>query len=251
MLNYSTVLVQNTWGVHLNFEGHFSSPPSCPSWLTQLQQQDWQRRGIVVWDADLRIVAHLYAGYALELLEHLQGNDAWRTNGLVLGSPAFQLSTSCVSTPSTKVGGSWLLENQMELRPDQVQVLFEFLTSQESLLKHISLHDKEDAEQVLNKVYQLIAAYGRKVRESKKSDKLIEATKPNILPIFIPRGNYFTVHQAAQICHATSKQIRAWIRKGKLEAFDLIGLGIIIETGKLNEFLYKRDRILNRIDSSD
>jgi len=160
---------------------------------------------------------------------------------LVISSPAFQLSASSVNTPFTKVGGSWLLENQMELRPDQVQVLIEFLTAQESSLKRISSYDKEDAEQALNKVYRLIAAYGRKVREGKKSDKLIETTKPNILPIFIPRGNYFTVHQAAQICHATSKQIRAWIRKGKLEAFDLPGLEIIIEAGKPNDFLYRRN----------
>jgi len=240
-MNCSTVLIQNTWGVHLNFEGHFSSPPNYPSWLTQLQQQDWQRRGIVVWDADLRIVAHLYAGYALELLEHLQGNDAWKTNGLVIGSPAFQLSTSSAGNPSPKIGGAWILENQIELSADQVQDLVEFLTVQESLLKRISLHDKEDAKQALSKVYQLIAAYGKRVREGKNSDKLIETTKPNILPIFIPRGNYFTVHQAAQICHATSKQIRAWIRKGKLEALDLTGLGIIIEAEKLNEFLYQRN----------
>jgi hypothetical protein len=227
--------------MHLNFEGHFSSPSSCPSWLTHLQQQDWQRRGIVVWDADLRIVAQLYAGYALELLEHLSGNDAWKTNGLIIGSPAFQLYTTSAGNPSPKIGGTWLLENQMELRPDQVQVLVEFLTAQVSLLKRISLHDKEDAEQALSKVYQLIAAYGRKLREGKKSDKLIETTKPNILPIFIPRGNYFTVHQAAQICHATSKQIRAWIGKGKLEALNLPGLGIIIEAGKLNDFPYQRN----------
>jgi len=135
--------------MHLNFEGYFTSPPASPDWLIQLQQQDWQRRGIVVWNADLRIVAHLYAGYALELLEHLQGNVVWKANGLVIGSPAFQLSTSSVSTPSTKVGGSWLLENQMELRPDQVQVLIEFLTAQESLLKRISSYDKEDAEQAI------------------------------------------------------------------------------------------------------
>ena len=108
-------------------------------------------------------------------------------------------------------------------------------------MKRISLHDKEDAEQALSKAYQLIAAYGRKVREGKKSDKLIETTKPNIIPIFISCGNYFTVHQAAQICHATSKQIRAWIRKGKLEALDLPGLGIIIQAEKLNEFLYQRN----------
>jgi hypothetical protein len=241
MLNYSTVRVQNTWGLHLNFVGYFSSPPSCPSWLTQLQQQDWERRGIVVWDADLRIVAHLYAGYALELLEHLHGNDEWKTKGLIIGSPAFQLSTS--SNSSLRMGGAWILENQMELRPDQVQILIEFLTAQESLLKRISSYDKEDAEQAISKVYQLIAAYGRKVREGKKSDKLIEATKLNILPVSIPRGSYFTVHQAAQICHATSKQIRAWVRKGKLEAFDLPGLGLIIEADKLNEFLYKKAHI--------
>jgi hypothetical protein len=145
MTNCSTVLVKNTWGVHLNFEGYFSSPPSCPSWLTQLQQQGWQQRGIVVWDADLHIVAHLYAGYALELLEHLQGNDTWKANGLVIGSPAFQLSTSSADKPSPKKRAR-ILENQMELRPDQVQVLIEFLTAQESLLKRISSDDKENAE---------------------------------------------------------------------------------------------------------
>lgn len=225
----------------MGFERDFSTPPSCPSWLTQLQQQDWQQRGIVVWDTDLRIVAHLYAGYALELLEYLQCNDAWKTNDLVIGSPVFQLSTSSTDNPLPTMGGVRILENQMELRPDQVQVLIEFLTAQESLLKRISSYDKDDAEQALSKVYQLIAVYGRKVREGKKSDKLIETTKPNILPIFISRGNYFTVHQAAQICHATSKQIRAWIRRGKLEAIELPGLGIIIESGKLDKFLCQRN----------
>ena len=179
----STVLVQNTWGVHLNFEGYFSSPPSCPSWLTQLQQHDWQQRGIVVWNADLRIVAHLYAGYALELLEHLQGNDTWKTNGLVIGSPAFQLSTSSTGKPSPKIGGAWILESQMELSPDQVQDLVVFLSVQESLLKRISVNDKEDAKQALNKVYRLIADYGRKVRERKGTRELIEIREPKNLPI--------------------------------------------------------------------
>ncbi|MBE0682294.1 MAG: hypothetical protein IH589_10300 [Anaerolineales bacterium] len=118
-----------------------------------------------MWDADLRMVAHLYAGYALELFEHLQGYDTWKTNGLAIGSPTFQLFTSSADNPSPKMGGARILENQMELNTDQVQVLIEFLTAQESLLKRISSYDKEDAEQAISKVYQLIAAYGRKVRE--------------------------------------------------------------------------------------
>jgi hypothetical protein len=220
--------------MHLNFEGHFSSPPSRPSWLTQLQQQDWQRRGIVVWDVDLRIVAHLYAGYALELLEHLQGDAAWKTNGLVIGSPAYQRS-------SESVDGIVTLENQIELAPDQAKDVVDFLSTHKKLLEYIAIHDEEAAEDALRTVFRLIAAYGREVREGKKSDKFIETAKPNILPTFIPRGNYFTVHQAAQICHATSKQIRAWIRKGKLEALNLPGLGIIIQAEKLHEFLYQRN----------
>jgi len=239
MQNHSTILDQTTWGIHLTFEGYFASPPNCPSWLTQLQQQDWQRRGIVLWNTDLRIVTHLYASYALELLEYLQGNNTWKTEGLVIGSPAFQLSANGVSASSTKLGGDWVLKNQIGLSADQAQALVEFLSAQESLLKRISSYDKEEAKQALSKVYQLIAAYGRKVRERKGDREMIENSQPKVTPTSIPHGSYFTVYQAAQVCHATSKQIKAWIRKGKLEALDLPGLGIIIEVGKLNDFLYE------------
>ncbi len=182
MHNHSTVLDQTTWGIHLNFEGHFTSPPNPPFWLTQLQQQDWQRRGVVLWDADLRIVAHLYVSYVLKLLEHLQGNDTWKTEGLVIGSPAFQLSASSTDTPSTKLGGELVLKNQIELGADQAQTLVEFLSAQENLLKLISSYDKEDAKQSLNRVYRLIADYGRKVRERKGTKEQIENREPKVIP---------------------------------------------------------------------
>jgi hypothetical protein len=244
MLNCSTVLDQSTWGAHLNFEGHFASPPTYPSWLTQLQQQDWQRRGIVVWDADLRIVGHLYAGYALELLEQMRANDSWKSNGFLIDAPTFQPSSNGLGTLSNEtVKGILNLENQLQLIPDRAQEFFDFLSTHKRSLEYISIRDRKDAEDALRTVFRLIAAYGRKVRERKEDSELIENTQPKVIPITIPRGNYFTVYQAAQICNATSKQIRAWIRKGKFEAFDLPGLGIIIEAGKLNEFLYQRNSL--------
>ena len=109
------------------------------------------------------------------------------------------------------------------------------------LLEHIAFRDEEAAKDALRSIFRLIAVYGRQVREGKKDNKPIEITTTSIHPTFIPRGSYFTVYQAAQVCHATSKQIRVWIRKGKLEALDLPGLGIIIEAGKLNEFLDQRN----------
>jgi hypothetical protein len=74
----------------------------------------------------------------IELLEYLQGNGAWKTEGLIIDSPAFQISTNGVITSSTKVGGDWVLKNQIELSADQAQALVEFLTAQEGLLKRIS-----------------------------------------------------------------------------------------------------------------
>lgn len=134
-----------------------------------------------------------------------------------------------------------VLKNQIELGTDQTQALFEFLSAQENLLNLISSCDKEDAKQALNKVHRLIADYGRKVRERKGTTEQIENKEPKVIPTSIPRGYFFTIYQAAQVCHTTSKQIRAWIRNGKLEALNLPGLGIIIEAGTLNEFLDRRN----------
>jgi hypothetical protein len=114
------------------------------------------------------------------------------------------------------------------------------LRTHQKSLEYIAIRDNEEAEDALRTVFRLIEVYGRKVRERKKVDKPVAITKLNILPISIPRGNYFTVHQAAQISNTTSKQIRAWVRKGKLEALDLPGLGLIIEAEKLHQFIHKK-----------
>ena len=166
-----------------------------------------------MWDANLRVVAHLYAGHALEILEHMRASDAWKAGGLFIGSPVYQLATN-------RSTGIWTLQNKMELLPDRTQELFEFLITQEKSLEHISIRDdKEEAEKALGKVYRLIAAYGRKIREGKQDSKLPKVSQKIVRPTTLPKGSYFTIPQAAEICNITSKQIRAWIRKHKLEAF--------------------------------
>jgi hypothetical protein len=219
--------------MHLNFDGHFTSPPGFPTWFTPLQQQDLQRQGIVVWIADLRVVTHLYAGYALEILEQMRATDTWKSNSLVIGSPMYKLS-------SETVDGTVTLENQIELAPDQAKDFFDFLNTHKKLMEYIAIQDEAATEDALRTVFRQIAVYGRKVRERKGYSELTESTQPKVLPITIPHGNYVAVYQIAQICNAAPKQIRAWIRKGKLEGLDLPGLGIIIEAGKLNNFLFKK-----------
>src|ERR1051325_397789 len=138
----------------------------------------------------------------------MRTNDAWKSNGFLIGSPTYQLSTNGFGTLPNETSEEILkLENQIQLVPDRVQDFFDFLNTHQRLLEHISNRDQEDTTEALRTVFCLIAAYGRKVREAKQDSKLIESTQLNIIPISIPYGNYFTVYQAAQICHATSKQI--------------------------------------------
>jgi hypothetical protein len=191
-----------------------------------------------VWNANLHVVTHLYAGYALKLLEQIQENDKWKSNGFVIGSPTYILS-------SETVNGTVTFENKIELTSDQTMGFYDFLSVHKKFLEHIVVCDEEAAKDTLRTIFRLIAVYGRHVREGKKDNIPTEITKSSIHPTFIPHGKYFTIHQATQVCHATSKQIRAWIPMGKLEVLNLPGLGIIIEIGKLNEFLGRRNSETN------
>jgi len=73
-----------------------------------------------------------------------------------------------------------VLKNQIGLGLDQTQALVEFLTAWKNLLKRISMYDKEDAEEAIKKVYWLIAAYGRKVRERKGDSELTKNREPMV-----------------------------------------------------------------------
>ncbi len=101
------------------FRTHFASPTTSPAWLTSLQQRNWQCRGIVVWDAGVRVVAHHCTGYAIELLEQMRANDAWQSNSFLIGSPTYQLSSETVDGIST-------LESQSELASDQAKDITNF-----------------------------------------------------------------------------------------------------------------------------
>jgi hypothetical protein len=46
---------------------------------------------------------------------HLNLLSTYKTIGLVVGSPAFQLSSNNANTPSTKAGGELVLKNRIEL----------------------------------------------------------------------------------------------------------------------------------------
>jgi hypothetical protein len=249
MLNYSPpVLDRRTWGIHINSGRFITSPPNHPEWLNPFQKQEWQNRGVVVWNATNHVVTHLYARYALKLLDHMQETDLWKTSYVIVGSPVYQIpipnprrKKQPEVTESELPKEGWVLTNKIELTSDQAGELLAFLTAEKETLKHIATNEDRDARETLGKVYSLIAEYGREIRERRKEvGTIIEPRKKKIIPTTLQKGKYFTVSQAAEACNKTSRQIRAWIRRGELKAIELPGLGMIIEVGKLNQFVSEK-----------
>ena len=75
MFEYSTmdhpckVLNRNSWGAHINPARYTEFSPEYPDWLNPHQKHEWQDRRLILWDATNQAVAHLYANYALKILE--------------------------------------------------------------------------------------------------------------------------------------------------------------------------------------
>ena len=68
--------------------------PEYPDWLNPHQKHEWRDRGLILWDAPTHVVTHLYADYALRILETMKKTDTWKTDGFVIGSPAYRMSIS-------------------------------------------------------------------------------------------------------------------------------------------------------------
>ena len=192
-------------------------------------------------------MTHVYASYALKILETLKRTDIWKTSSFVVGSPAYQIpipntrrkkKIEETSIESAKEG--WILTNKIELSSERAAELLEFLAVEEDTLKQIAVDEDREVREALGKVYGLLAEYGRKIRQAKEDGKHEEPPKKRVIPTALPKGKYFTILQVAEICNTTGRHIKKWIRIKELEALDLPGLGMIIEVEKLNKFLNEK-----------
>ena len=179
MFEYSTmdlpckVFNRISWGAHINSAGYPKIQPKYPDWLNPLQKQDWRNRGLVLWDMNTKVVAHLYANYALKILENMKETDIWKSKGFVIGSPVYRMSIpdkmdECLENKGLEKDG-WVLTNQIELSPKQAMELFEFLTAEGDLLILIASDEDRDVREACAMVVDILLDRGRKKRELKET----------------------------------------------------------------------------------
>jgi hypothetical protein len=243
--NYAgRILNRDTWGAHINSSNYTTFLPKYPDWLNPLQKHEWWNRGLVVWDATIQMVTRLYANYALKILKTMKDTDTWKTDGFVIGSPAYRMSIPETrdKLPENKryEKDGWVLTNQIKLSPKQVEGFFKFLVSEEETLSLVAANENNDVREAYAMVAEILLERRKKIRKQQTSETREESSQKKIVPISIPKGNYLTIQQIAEICNISVREITSWIQSGDIEAIDLPGIGKIVEMGKFTQFLNQR-----------
>jgi hypothetical protein len=247
MFEYSTmnhpckVLNQDLWGAHINPTKYEKFFPEYPDWLNPHQKHQWRDQGLVIWDATTQVVTHLYANYALRILETMKDTDTWKTDSYVIGSPVYRMSFSDTTDKQPGTIGSpqngWVLTNKIALSSMQAKKFLDFLLAEKEMLFLIAADENKDVREAYAMVVNLLIGNRRKKSGRKERVDQKDPLTKKITPISLPKGEYFTIPQIAEICNVSTKRIKRWIQKGDIEAIDLPGMGQIVEMEKFTQFL--------------
>lgn len=166
---------ENNWGYHLNGTQYSQSYPTVPEWANPFQQENWTDRGLVLWDASVPGVTHLRPTYAYGLLIQMKENSFWKTEGIVVGSPTYQITLEVEKqrrqkndpkVDQEKPKGKWVLNDQIKLTPHQAQALFDFLLLWENTLQELALIEKKEAREALASAYEILIKARQKRRDA-------------------------------------------------------------------------------------
>ena len=228
------------------------SRPPCPKWAKRFDQQSWNRLGVVVWDAQIQRITHLFGSQAMRILEETQESKVWRKKGLVIGEIAYRITMPADKKSKGKVTeqltenkaekDDWCLTNTIQLSPSQSKHFLFFMEQNEEKLKEIIAKENEERSRILGKVYSLILSW-RRERNAKETlitpEIKLDPKPPANNSISIPQGKYYTIAQVAEMCGVTARTVTAWVKKEKLHGIDLPGMGLIVDDKELARFMKK------------
>lgn len=79
---------EDSWGIRFNqYPAHsrfskLEKLPDCPDWFEERQFNIWQEEGLIVWDNIDKKIESLNGSYTLRLLDQLESQDNWKTEGI-------------------------------------------------------------------------------------------------------------------------------------------------------------------------
>ena len=246
----NAIISEPTWGYHMNDSIYTLSCPPCPKWAKRFDQQSWHRLGVVVWDAQIQRITHLFGSQAMRILEKTRESNAWRKKGLVVGEIAYRITMPVDKRAKGKVTkqltekkaekDDWCLTNTIQLSPSQSKQFLFFMEQNEEKLKEIITKENEERSRILGEVYSLILSWRRErnAKETLITPEIKLDPKPAANNgISIPQGKYYTIAQVAEMFGVTARTVTAWVKKEKLHGIDLPGMGLIVDDKELARFM--------------
>jgi hypothetical protein len=257
MVNLGASANWDTWGIHINVWSNQSGTPNFPEWAKPFQKNNWQERGVVIWDEKTQQITSCYAIQMLNVLQDLKATDVWKQDGYVVGVPAYRIVLPSEkqkkkkepeqSKSERKTGEGWVLTETINLTPDQTALLFGFLEKSVSTIEKLAAIESTEARERLGKAYKMILEWGRERRERQATNEetnilAVPPVEKKVMPTSIPAGQYFSIDQVAEICRTTPNSVKKWVEKGHLLPIAIPGVGKLVELQKLNRFLEKIGR---------
>ncbi len=77
----NSIISEPTWGYHMNDSIYTLSCLPCPNWAKRFDQQSWNKLGVVVWDAQIQRITHLFGSQAMRILEEARESKEWQKKG--------------------------------------------------------------------------------------------------------------------------------------------------------------------------
>lgn len=146
------------WGACVNT--HFQrNPADFPSWVRKPGVPGWGDKGLFVWHRDSKTLTKLRPIKAVQLLDFLQTEEAWKQQGIEVFETPAQLK---LGDPDWKPEDPRV--NIIALTPSQVQQLFELLSDKESELRQMAKEEEEDRRRRWARVYNLIMTLPQRIK---------------------------------------------------------------------------------------
>jgi hypothetical protein len=96
-------MAETTWGLQFNESPNYQhipkgqKPEGCPKWLESNQFQTWQKQGLIIWNNSDRKIESLHGTKALELLNELVSQAAWKSSGVSITRLVYRIEQNIPS----------------------------------------------------------------------------------------------------------------------------------------------------------
>ncbi len=147
-------------GTHINQKHYCKFDLDAPDWAKDLPHLPWYAEGVVIWDENQKVVINLNFWQAMELLDSLNTDSSWNTEGCDVSDEYFEINIELKRKKETKENQQQSKSNkivvQLHLSPKQTKLLLAFLKKNEKLIRTRGHMIKTGYEEAMNSLANML-----------------------------------------------------------------------------------------------